>query len=240
MQRVPLSQRSGEVIEPMLSDQWFVSTEAAAFCCEDAKLVATTAFCVGDGPESHGCRGEGRHQHPAGSLCQDMEGLVEGETALVHLQVGTACFWWNNNSLCEATLVGSSNSGVRLPFTFWISWMNSNCALLALVFLAYEKEGWSSTIYSSKFPQMSIKFHKCQVVHSIGTSSTTASKLWGFIPPTDLEVTSTSWHALKRRRRSRFRFVLMSFWRSKSWWCNKHVVSIFAAIKHVNHVLICL
>ncbi|CAJ1349046.1 unnamed protein product [Effrenium voratum] len=30
MQRVPLSQRSGEVIEPMLSDQWFVSTEVMA------------------------------------------------------------------------------------------------------------------------------------------------------------------------------------------------------------------
>jgi len=30
MQRVPLSQRSGEVIEPMLSDQWFVRTEEMA------------------------------------------------------------------------------------------------------------------------------------------------------------------------------------------------------------------
>eukprot|EP00971_Amphidinium_carterae_P275911 5474897-Amphidinium_carterae.1 len=30
MQRVPLSQRSGEVIEPLLSDQWFVNTEEMA------------------------------------------------------------------------------------------------------------------------------------------------------------------------------------------------------------------
>lgn len=36
MQRVPLSQRSGEVIEPMLSDQWFVSTEVMAQRAMDA------------------------------------------------------------------------------------------------------------------------------------------------------------------------------------------------------------
>lgn len=36
MQRVPLSQRSGEVIEPMLSDQWFVSTEEMAQRAMDA------------------------------------------------------------------------------------------------------------------------------------------------------------------------------------------------------------
>ncbi|CAK9034561.1 unnamed protein product [Durusdinium trenchii] len=36
MQRVPLSQRSGEVIEPMLSDQWFVSTEVMAQRALDA------------------------------------------------------------------------------------------------------------------------------------------------------------------------------------------------------------
>merc|ERR1719412_2838198 len=35
-QRVPLSQRSGEVIEPMLSDQWFVSTEDMAQRALDA------------------------------------------------------------------------------------------------------------------------------------------------------------------------------------------------------------
>lgn len=36
MQRVPLSQRSGEVIEPMLSDQWFVSTEEMSQRAMDA------------------------------------------------------------------------------------------------------------------------------------------------------------------------------------------------------------
>mmetsp|Transcript_83519 Transcript_83519/g.215088 ORF Transcript_83519/g.215088 Transcript_83519/m.215088 type:complete len:1240 (-) Transcript_83519:194-3913(-) len=36
MQRVPLSQRSGEVIEPMLSDQWFVKTEEMAQKSMDA------------------------------------------------------------------------------------------------------------------------------------------------------------------------------------------------------------
>lgn len=36
MQRVPLSQRSGEVIEPMLSDQWFVKTEVMAQQALDA------------------------------------------------------------------------------------------------------------------------------------------------------------------------------------------------------------
>jgi len=36
LQRVPLSQRSGEVIEPMLSDQWFVSTEDMAQRAMDA------------------------------------------------------------------------------------------------------------------------------------------------------------------------------------------------------------
>eukprot|EP00931_Biecheleriopsis_adriatica_P098517 TRINITY_DN7249_c0_g2_i3.p1 TRINITY_DN7249_c0_g2~~TRINITY_DN7249_c0_g2_i3.p1 ORF type:complete len:1202 (-),score=270.06 TRINITY_DN7249_c0_g2_i3:108-3713(-) len=36
MQRVPLSQRSGEVIEPMLSDQWFVNTEVMAQRALDA------------------------------------------------------------------------------------------------------------------------------------------------------------------------------------------------------------
>eukprot|EP00440_Ansanella_granifera_P063914 gb/GFBE01069293.1/.p1 GENE.gb/GFBE01069293.1/~~gb/GFBE01069293.1/.p1 ORF type:complete len:1246 (+),score=335.11 gb/GFBE01069293.1/:1-3738(+) len=35
-QRVPLSQRSGEVIEPMLSDQWFVTTEVMAQRALDA------------------------------------------------------------------------------------------------------------------------------------------------------------------------------------------------------------
>jgi len=36
MQRVPLSQRSGEVIEPLLSDQWFVNTEDMAQRAMDA------------------------------------------------------------------------------------------------------------------------------------------------------------------------------------------------------------
>ena len=36
MQRVPLSQRSGEVIEPLLSAQWFVSTEVMAQRALDA------------------------------------------------------------------------------------------------------------------------------------------------------------------------------------------------------------
>ena len=62
--RVPRSQRGGEVIEPMISTQWFVKTEVLLLFPSNSKHVNISfLFLIGHATQSHECCDQRRDFH---------------------------------------------------------------------------------------------------------------------------------------------------------------------------------